>query len=80
VNYQPHQSEALWNKCLPNGVPFDKEGNPRVRYVRVSYEGTSCVMTPAEAEDMTMGHADYALSDVLLSEQEFEALPEFGGW
>jgi hypothetical protein len=66
-------------KCLPF-LPFDKDGNPRHRYVRVTYQGVSCVLEPIEAADLTLGHADYETRDVYLSEQEYEALPEFGGW
>ena len=66
--------------CLPDGAPFDKQGNHRKRYVRISYDGLSCVSEPQDVADMTEGDTGYALQDVMLSEQEYEALPEFGGW
>jgi hypothetical protein len=70
----------LAQKCLPDGVPFDKDGNPRKRYVRITYDGLTCVSEPQDVDDMTEGDPDYKLEDVMLSEQEYEALPEFEGW
>jgi hypothetical protein len=67
-------------RCIPNGLPFDKDGNPRRRYVRITFDGVSCVSEPKDAADMTQGESGYQLEDVMLSEQEYEALPEFGGW
>lgn len=80
MTYQPHQSEDVTLKCLPNGLPFDKERNPRIRYVRVSFMGTSCIVTPEEAATFAAEGSAYKLEDVTFSRQEFEALPEFTGF
>jgi hypothetical protein len=79
MTYQPHHSEDVTLKCLPDGVPFDREGNQRRRYVRITFDGLSCICEPGDVGDLA-GDGDYTLEDVHLSEQEFEALPEFGGW
>ena len=81
MTYQPHQSEDLTLKCLPDGMPFDKDGNQRKRYVRLEHDGAWCICTPGDAADMIGDDAsEYTASDVMLSEPEFNALPEFGGW
>jgi hypothetical protein len=83
MTYQPHQSEDVTLKCLPNGAAFDKDGNPRARYVRIAYDGSWCICKPGDVEAM-VGDADeshrYITEDVYLSAQEYEALPEFEGW
>ena len=72
--------------CLPDGLPFDQQGNPRKRYVRVNCDGGYCVMDPVEADQYKLEAArwepetKYEYTDVMLSEQEYEALPEFAGW
>lgn len=77
-------------KCLPHGVMFDAFGNPRVRYVRVTYDGSHLILSTAEeaawkleadAAAATVGQTDpHTYSDVYLSEQEADALPEFDGF
>lgn len=83
MTYQPHQAEDLTLKCLPNGLPVDKDGNPRIRWTRISYDGQWCICKPGDVEAM-IGDADdphnYKTEDVYLSQQEVDALPEFGGW
>jgi hypothetical protein len=90
----PHVMSALNavpdQKCLPNGVMFDAFCNPRVRYVRVSYDGTHLILTPAEADEWkrdaeasaaSVGQTDpHTYSDVYLSDVEADALPEFDGF
>jgi hypothetical protein len=72
--------------CLPNGYPVDSEGNERVPFVKVILDGRYCVMSPQEAEHYKIEAAhwepetEYIYEDVLLSEAEFEALPEFTGF
>jgi hypothetical protein len=82
MTYQPSQSEDVTLKCLPNGVQFDKDGNPRERYVRIGYDGSWCVCKPSEVADMTADAepGKYELRDVFYSRQEIEAMPEFEGW
>jgi hypothetical protein len=72
--------------CLPAGLPFDAFGEPRVRYVRITLDGSHCVMRPQEgdsylAEAKAQGYdSAYTATDVYLSEREFEDLPEFDGF
>ncbi len=72
--------------CLPNGLPFDQHGDPRVRYVRVSLHGSHCVMRPSEGDSYLQDARDegddspYAVRDVYMSEREFEIMPEHNGF
>ncbi len=74
--------------CQPNGLMFDAYGEPRTRYVRVTLNGTHCVMHPSEGDCYVQdarnaGDPDwerYIVRDVYLSEREFEDLGEFNGW
>ncbi len=72
--------------CLPNGIMFDALGEPRMRYVRITLEGSHLVLTPIEAHaymaDARAGGdlSDYLVRDVYLSEREAEDLPELNGF
>jgi hypothetical protein len=74
------------NICLPHGLPVDREGNERKRYVKVVLDGSYCIMSPTEADqykrEATRWEPDtrYVYEDVMMSDAEFEALPEFGGF
>jgi hypothetical protein len=76
------QHAARIGACLPNGVMFDAFGRPRVRYVRVIHDGTTCVVPPGDVADMVDSERpdDYRTEDVYLSKEEFDALPEFDGF
>lgn len=52
------------------------------RYVRMTMDGSSCICEPGEAKDMfDGGNMDgCTLTDVWMTEAEWEALPEFSGW
>lgn len=51
------------------------------RFVRVELDGTAAVMEPAEAEAMQRdSQADYKLSDIFLTRDQFNAIPEFAGF
>lgn len=50
------------------------------RYVKIAFDGTSCICEPREVGDMTDGCEGAVLSDVWMTEAEWEALPEFMGW
>lgn len=71
-----------------DGLKFDALGEPRTRYVRVTLDGSHCVMHPSEgdrylqdARDADDSAADrYIVRDVWLSEREFDDLPEFDGF
>lgn len=74
------QHAAQIGACLPNGVMFDAFGNQRTRYVRITVDGMHLICEPCEVETNLEGLENYTLTDVYLSEQEHEALPEFEGW
>lgn len=62
--------------------PDQPSKRQKVRFVKITYDKQSCVVRPNEVADMTDGMAskDHTLTDVWMSEAEFEALPEFAGW
>lgn len=70
----------------PEVFMFDAAGEPRQRYVRVSLDGAWCVMHPSEGDTYLADakanddDSEYVVSDVYLSEREFDALPEFDGF
>lgn len=76
--------------CLFTGAPegwaHDAFGAPRTRYVRVSLDGSHCVMSPSEgdtylADAKRFGdESEYVVADVYLSEREFDDLGEFDGF
>ena len=66
---------------------FDAFGEPRQRFVRVSLEGSNhCIMHPSEGDCYLKDARDagdeatYTVTDVWLSEREFEDLPEHDGF
>lgn len=56
------------------------------RYTKIELDGSYCVMEPREAEamiaDMSVDEqeSDYKISDIYMTQEEFENLPEFQGW
>ena len=78
--------EVQRQKVLLDGLMFDALGEPRTRYVRVSLDGSHCVMHPAEGDRYVHDAVEagdesaYVVRDVYLSEREFDDLPEFDGW
>jgi hypothetical protein len=50
------------------------------RFVRVSWDGQSCICEPREVGDMTDGCDGAVLNDVWMTDAEFDALEEFTGW
>ena len=73
-------------KAQIEGLMFDALGEPRTRYVRVSLNGSHCVMHPIEGDRYVQDARDagdeseYIVRDVWLSEREFEDLPEHDGF
>ena len=75
-------------KCQPEGLKFDAFGEPRTRYVRVTLNGSHCVMHPSEGDCYVQDARDsgdpdwerYVVTDVWLSEREFKDLPEHDGF
>jgi len=80
----PERSEL----CQPEGLKFDAFGEPRTRYVRVTLNGSHCVMHPSEGDCYVQDARDagdpdwerYIVRDVWLSDREFEDLPEHDGF
>lgn len=58
---------------------LDPRNQPK-RYVRVAYDGASCVCEPRDVGDMIDGCDSATVSEVWMTEAQWEALPEFGGW
>lgn len=50
------------------------------RYVRLSFDGSSCICEPREATAMQEEDARLEASEVWLTRAEFEALPDFAGF
>lgn len=77
------QHAAEIGACLPNGVMFDAFGRTRERYVRVSLDGSHLILHPSELDAFKAGEENpdqFTYSDVYLSEEEADALPEFDGF
>lgn len=54
----------------------------KVRFVKLTMDRQSCVVRPTEVKDMMEDgeDANMTMTDVWMSEAEYEALPEFQGW
>lgn len=71
---------------LPGLAMFDAFGDPRERYVRVTLDGSHCVMHPSDGDRYVQDaraagdDSEYVVTDVYLSEREFDDLPEHGGF
>ena len=80
------QMEEPDQKAQLDGLKFDALGEPRKRYVRVTLDGSHCVMDPIEGDrflaDARAGgdESHYEVRDVWLSEREFDDLPEHEGF
>lgn len=74
------------DQCQPTGLMFDAFGEPRTRYVRVSLYGNHCVMHPSEGDTYVKDarsdgdESPYLVTEVWLSEREFDNLPEHNGF
>ena len=65
---------------VPTHFPDCETYQPE-RFVRVELDGTAAVMEPAEAEAMQAdSQEDYKLSDIFLTRDQFNAIPEFAGF
>lgn len=54
--------------------------NTKKTYIKVTYkDGGFCICEPKDVPDMTEGADGFKTEEVLMTEQEFEALPEFQG-
>lgn len=65
---------------------YDAFGAPRTRYVRITLDGCHCIMHPSEGDTYVSDaiangdNSEYVVSDVYLSEREFDSLGEFDGF
>jgi hypothetical protein len=50
------------------------------RFVRVVYDGTPCVVEPGDVEALIGASEGYEISDVMLTRDQFERMPEFDGF
>jgi hypothetical protein len=71
---------------LMAAMMFDAFGNRRERFVRVRLDCNICVMSPQEGDTYAQDAKDagdtseYVISDVYLSQREFDDLPEHEGF
>lgn len=66
---------------IPVYLPeLDPANTPQV-YMVVSYDGSSCIMEPAEAEAfMHESPGVYSIDTIRMTPNQFEKLEDFGGW
>ena len=70
----------------PGLAMFVAFGDPRERYVRVTLDGSHCVMHRSEGDRYVQDaraagdDSEYVVIDVYLSEREFDDLPEHDGF
>lgn len=52
------------------------------RYIRMTMDGASCISEPDEVKDILTGDdmAGCTLTEVWMTQQQYEDLPEFSGW
>lgn len=50
------------------------------RYVKLTFDGSSCICEPNEAEQMMKDDPELTASEVWMTVAEFEALPDFPGY
>lgn len=50
------------------------------RYVKLTFDGSSCICEPHEAEQMVKDDPSLMPSEVWMTVAEFEALPDFQGY
>lgn len=66
------------NACYnPAQDPYVTQKKP---YKRVAANGTSFICTPEELPGMIDDEAEYTITDVMMTECEVDALPEFQGF
>ena len=53
-----------------------------VTYKRIDFDGSFCIVEPRELADMTVDleGENFVVTDVTMTREEFESLPDFGGW
>ena len=49
-------------------------------YTKITFDDeTWCICEPEQVGDLTIDQADFTLSEVEMTEEEFDALPEYNG-
>jgi hypothetical protein len=65
---------------MPEHAPMCNE-HQKIKFVRLTYDGISCLMTPDDALDLEKdGDTKYEKSDVFITQDQFDNLPEFAGY
>jgi hypothetical protein len=77
VGYEPPPGACY----LPELDPL----NQARAYTRVTHEGSSCIMEPTEAQALVANasiddECKYVLTEVRMTPNQFERLPDFAGW
>lgn len=49
-------------------------------FIRLEYDGSSCVMEPHEAANRDDPETEYRVTEVQMTRDQFERLPDFGGF
>lgn len=50
------------------------------RFIKIFWDGHSCICEPHEVADMLDGCDGAKVTEVWMTQEAFEALPDFGGW
>lgn len=50
------------------------------RFLKLTVDGTSCICEPDEAADMMDDPTQYTVSEVWMTQKQYDKLPEFEGW
>jgi len=50
------------------------------RFIRIYYDGSVCICEPHEAASMLEGCEGATVTEVWMTYEQWEALPEFSGW
>lgn len=59
---------------------FQGPQNDKRRYLKLTADGSSVICEPFEAASMMDDPAEYVISEVWMTEKEYQALPEFMGF
>lgn len=66
---------------IPVYLPELDPANQERSYMRVTYDGSSCIMELGEAEALIRENPGiYTFAKVRMTPSQFEKLPEFLGW
>lgn len=60
--------------------PLTAHQRDKLRFLKLTVDGTSCICTPSEAGDMMDSPDEYTVTEVWMTQAQYDALPEFQGW